>query len=653
MALKRTEVTDLLYGDGLMRRFTQDSPVLPDVWVAYAENPGDRIDLLLTPYQDAKSETRTPGEVRDALRAGLGIPKDIERSDGTWTNSGDQHEIAYNQNTVAVRLTFDEMVRVVLPISKWWSERILGKEKRNPFKALREPSMRRQAARVLSGAFARSESGRADAKRSAGRDLKMPAEALWLARAVGAISLAARKKAGARERIWPPPKGSRTRDAYFAKVIDTAARVLCDIEPSKDKRHLVHLVSRNRTAKMVIQRSIAAVKADATARVFNTCCKDITWAIIDTGIDAKHPAFQKRSTEEDAGGAARGEAGGAGPDWRKSTRVVGTYDFTVIRKALRTDGDAELELRRARRPLKSTAYQRKALKESLNTGREIDWSLVEPLLRVPHDDEYPVPGNEHGTHVAGILAADWQPDGDECPISEPVKGMCPDMSLYDMRVLNDEGYGDEFSIMAALQFVRHLNSHSTYTIVHGVNLSLSIPHEAANYACGRTPVCDECTRLVGRGIVVVAAAGNEGHEPPGAGGDFGGYQGISITDPGNAEAVITVGATHRDSPHAYGVSYFSSRGPTGDGRAKPDLVAPGEKIESCVPGGGMKAMDGTSMAAPHVSGAAALLMARHAELIGDPARIKQILCESATDLGRERYFQGHGMLDVLRALQSV
>ena len=59
------------------------------------------------------------------------------------------------------------------------------------------------------------------------------------------------------------------------------------------------------------------------------------------------------------------------------------------------------------------------------------------------------------------------------------------------------------------------------------------------------------------------------------------------------------------------------------------------------------------MAAPHVSGAAALLMARYSELVGQTARVKQILCDTATDLGRERYFQGAGMLDVLRALQSI
>jgi len=176
----------------------------------------------------------------------------------------------------------------------------------------------------------------------------------------------------------------------------------------------------------------------------------------------------------------------------------------------------------------------------------------------------------------------------------------------------------------------------------------------ANYACGRTPVCDECDRLVGNGIVVVAAAGNEGYAVyRTSDGDREGYRSISITDPGNADSVITVGATHRNRPHIYGVSYFSSRGPTGDGRNKPDLVAPGEKITAPVPGGEYRAMDGTSMSAPHVSGAAALLMARHRELVGQPERVKQVLCRTATDLGRERYFQGCGMVDVLRALQSV
>jgi subtilisin family serine protease len=191
-------------------------------------------------------------------------------------------------------------------------------------------------------------------------------------------------------------------------------------------------------------------------------------------------------------------------------------------------------------------------------------------------------------------------------------------------------------------------------MVHGVNLSLSIKHDVANLTCGSTPVCEEAKRLVNAGIVVVAAAGNNGNfQFMTASGTEEGYRSISITDPGNTESVITVGATHHDSAHLYGVSHFSSRGPTGDGRLKPDLVAPGEKIVSTIPAGETKSMDGTSLAAPHVSGAAALLLARYELLVGKPSRVKEILCTTATDLGRERYFQGAGMVDALSALHSV
>ena len=67
-------------------------------------------------------------------------------------------------------------------------------------------------------------------------------------------------------------------------------------------------------------------------------------------------------------------------------------------------------------------------------------------------------------------------------------------------------------MIAALQFVRHLNAHKDLMTIHGVNLSLSVPHDVANYACGRTPVCEECERVVGSGVVVVTAAGNRGFD---------------------------------------------------------------------------------------------------------------------------------------------
>ena len=122
--------------------------------------------------------------------------------------------------------------------------------------------------------------------------------------------------------------------------------------------------------------------------------------------------------------------------------------------------------------------------------------------------------------------------------------------------------------------------------MHGVNLSLALAHDVDSFACGQTPICEACNHLVGAGTVVVAAAGNTGFEdgPATEKQSIGtGYRAISITDPGNADSVITVGSTHRRDPHLYGVSYFSARGPTGDGRRKPDILAPGEKITSTTP----------------------------------------------------------------------
>ena len=137
-----------------------------------------------------------------------------------------------------------------------------------------------------------------------------------------------------------------------------------------------------------------------------------------------------------------------------------------------------------------------------------------------------------------------------------------------------------------------------------------------------------------------------------------------FNDPGNAELAITVGSTHREMPHVYGVSYFSSKGPTGDGRMKPDVVAPGEKIISAA--AGKLLMDraegkqceyvedsGTSMAAPHVSGVIAAFLSVRREFIGEPERVKQIFLGAATDLKRERSFQGAGLIDLMRAIQSV
>jgi len=218
-------------------------------------------------------------------------------------------------------------------------------------------------------------------------------------------------------------------------------------------------------------------------------------------------------------------------------------------------------------------------------------------------------------------------------------------------VFDDAGRSREFEVVVGLAFLRWLNRQENSRI-DGVNISLSIPFAVDNFACGWTPVCVECDRLVSAGVVVVVSAGNSGFDDSRGTMSIGsGFQMISIADPGNAETVITVGATHRTDPHRYGPISRSARGPTADGRHKPDLLAPGDGVWGPVPGGRWERKSGTSQAAPHVSAAAAMLLARYPELRGRPYRVKEILCETATDLRRLVDFQGHGLVDALRALQ--
>jgi subtilisin family serine protease len=241
-------------------------------------------------------------------------------------------------------------------------------------------------------------------------------------------------------------------------------------------------------------------------------------------------------------------------------------------------------------------------------------------------------------------------------------------------VLDEKGEARSTDIIRALEYIRErINGDPKILTVHGVNLSIGYEFDAEMFGCGQSPLCVEVDRLVQSGVVVVTAAGNTGYGTVGA-SIRPTKVGLSntINDPGNADHAITVGATHRDSPHTYGVSYFSSKGPTGDGRLKPDIVAPGERITSCASGRklqdlpdvapGEKAANGrpyyvddsgTSMAAPHVSGAIAAFLSIRKEFIGKPLEVKRIFLQTATSLGRERYFEGRGLVDLMRAIQSV
>ncbi|TFZ65432.1 peptidase S8/S53 subtilisin kexin sedolisin [Hymenobacter sp. UV11] len=369
--------------------------------------------------------------------------------------------------------------------------------------------------------------------------------------------------------------------------------------------------------KPLLNKSLATVKGDAAHASYAAVGNGMVWAVLDSGIDATHPHFA-------------------------------------------THRNLELSL-----PLRHVDF----------TGAAVGVGDAAPAL---------LDGTGHGTHVAGIIAGGWpaaapplqaynrqrdeQGAIDYTQVTaKTISGIAPQCKLVSLKVMDAQGQGQASSLIAAIGLIQEINGYGRRLLIHGVNMSVGYDFDPEWFACGRSPLCVEVDRLVRSGVVVVVAAGNTGYGV--AQSQFNGIisagMSLTINDPGNADLAITVGSTHRDMPHVYGVSYFSSKGPTGDGRLKPDLVAPGEKILSCAAGDKLQEMtdkglkcdyledSGTSMAAPHVSGAIAAFLSIRREFIGEPEKVKNIFLSSATDLRRERYFQGSGLVDLMRAIQSV
>ena len=415
------------------------------------------------------------------------------------------------------------------------------------------------------------------------------------------------------------PVPERTADLYYSAdltIEQLRALVEDDLRAQEPAARVVYRVWPDFPVQPLIDRSGTTVKADAALRSYNAEGRGVVWAVLDSGIDQQHPHFKQYRT------------------------LLGEVEH-LHRDFTQPDGKGD------------------------------------PLAD----------GMGHGTHVAGIIAGGMtvrargvrvlqqlqDPDNPQATTTHERKvepgllcGIAAHTKLVSLKVLDDEGNGSSMNVVRALEHVRTELNGQKLIRVHGVNLSLGYEFDPEWFACGQSPLCVAVNRLVRSGVVVVVAAGNTGY------GTLKSVQRItstgfamSINDPGNAELPITVGSTHRDMPHTYGVSYFSSKGPTGDGRAKPDLVAPGERITSCGAGNaltkaGKKSGDplyvedsGTSMAAPHVSGVIAAFLSIRQEFAGQPEQIKDIFTQSATSLGREPSFQGHGLVDLMRAIQSV
>ncbi|MDP1665045.1 MAG: S8 family peptidase [Methylobacter sp.] len=375
----------------------------------------------------------------------------------------------------------------------------------------------------------------------------------------------------------------------------------------------------------LINKSIRTVKADAAQTSFSAFGENIVWAVLDSGINASHPHFkyyENLNLKPPLAHTDFTRLGAANPDDATAMHDAfghGTHVAGIIAGALKL----------------TTEYKKKTgVKEIRANSRQRD---------------------EHGEISYNEIKID------------AISGMAPKCKLLSLKVLDEHGGGLASNIIAAIGMIQELNGHGRRLLIHGVNLSVGYDFEPEWFACGQSPLCVEVNRLVRSGVVVVVAAGNTGYGV--AQSQFRGVisagMDLTINDPANADLAITVGSTHKDMPHVYGVSYFSSKGPTGDGRAKPDLVAPGEKILSCAAGTRLEEMQsaghdcdylelsGTSMAAPHVSGVIAAFLSIRQEYIGYPEKVKEIFLSTATDLKRDRYFQGYGLVDLMRAVQSV
>jgi subtilisin family serine protease len=152
------------------------------------------------------------------------------------------------------------------------------------------------------------------------------------------------------------------------------------------------------------------------------------------------------------------------------------------------------------------------------------------------------------------------------------------------------------------------------------------------------------------GVFFVAAAGNTGP-----------FCGSVDDPPAQYPDVLSVGAVDRERR----VTLFSSRGPAAGGVVKPDVVAPGAGVLSAMPGGGYAALDGTSMAAPHLAGVVALMWSANPQLIGDLDRTRALLRETARpvagvesasgadDCGAAGNIEGAGLVDAYAAARAA
>lgn len=252
----------------------------------------------------------------------------------------------------------------------------------------------------------------------------------------------------------------------------------------------------------------------------------------------------------------------------------------------------------------------------------------------------------HGTFVAGIIAGDGKVSDGQ------YMGIAPKASVLNVRVSGDEGMATESDTIEALQWV--MTNKDRFNI-HVVNMSLN---SSLMQSYNTSPLCAAVEVLWFNKLVVVVSAGNNGT--------------ANLYPPANDPFVITVGATDDKGTASLSddsLATFSAWGTSENGMVKPDIVAPGKNIVSLLPkneateigrlhpsarvNDNYFKMSGTSMAAPMVSGAVALLMQDEPLLNPDQVKYRLMATANKNWAGYNAQRAGSGMLDVYAALNGI
>ncbi|MFE0632186.1 S8 family serine peptidase [Streptomyces sp. NPDC058864] len=280
-----------------------------------------------------------------------------------------------------------------------------------------------------------------------------------------------------------------------------------------------------------------------------------------------------------------------------------------------------------------------------DTGQGVDVAVLDTGIDAAHPDfagriaatQSFVPDQDvtdrhgHGTHVASTVAGTGAASGGT------EKGVAPGASLHIGKVLDNFGSGQDSWILAGMEWAARDQ--------HAKVISMSLGGGATD---GTDPLSEAVNRLSEEtGALFVIAAGNSGPAP------------YTVSTPGAADAALTVGAVNGPGKGVDQLAEFSSRGPrVGDNAVKPDLTGPGVNVLAArsqyAPEGegAYQTMSGTSMATPHVAGAAALLAAKHPDWTGQ--QLKDALVSTTASTQRFSPFEaGSGRVDVAAAVKAT